>query len=87
MQVDKQFMENNQNKENTDAIKIFSAGQIKKLDLITIEEEPISSLDLMERAAGKFSNFVLPYTTKATEVVIFSVDNQSTTSLILKYSG
>lgn len=71
MQVDKQFMENNQNKENTDAIKIFSAGQIKKLDLITIEEEPISSLDLMERAAGKFSNFVLPYTTKATEVVIF----------------
>ena len=32
-------------------MKIFSAAQIKKWDAFTIENEPISSVDLMERAA------------------------------------
>lgn len=32
-------------------MKIFSAAQIKKWDAFTIEKEPISSIDLMERAA------------------------------------
>lgn len=34
-------------------MKIFSAAQIREADAYTIEHEPISSADLMERAAGK----------------------------------
>ena len=33
-------------------VKIFSSGQIKEIDRFTIENEPISSANLMERAAG-----------------------------------
>ena len=32
-------------------MKIFSAAQIKQIDEETIATEPISSIDLMERAA------------------------------------
>ncbi|HMI79518.1 MAG TPA: NAD(P)H-hydrate epimerase, partial [Ferruginibacter sp.] len=32
-------------------MKIFSAAQIKKWDAFTIANEPIASIDLMERAA------------------------------------
>ena len=32
-------------------IKIPSAQQIRELDALTIAEEPVSSIDLMERAA------------------------------------
>ncbi|MFN2439179.1 MAG: NAD(P)H-hydrate dehydratase [Chitinophagaceae bacterium] len=43
-------------------MKIFSAGQIRKWDQRTMQHEPISSIALMERAAGKcvqwlFNNF------------------------------
>lgn len=34
-------------------MKILSAEQVKAADLFTIENEPISSIDLMERAAGQ----------------------------------
>ncbi len=34
-------------------MKILSSEQIRELDKYTIEHEPISSIDLMERAAGK----------------------------------
>lgn len=34
-------------------MKIFSAEQIQRADAFTIENEPISSIDLMERASGK----------------------------------
>jgi len=34
-------------------MKIFNAGQIREWDAFTIVHEPISSIDLMERAAGK----------------------------------
>src|SRR4051812_17408607 len=33
-------------------MKIFSAAQIRQWDAYTIEQEPISSIDLMERAAA-----------------------------------
>ena len=47
-------------------MKIFSAEQIKNWDLFTIKNEPVASVDLMERAAkactdwiiGKFSNTI-----------------------------
>lgn len=34
-------------------MKIFRSEQIKQLDALTIQNEPVSSIDLMERAAGK----------------------------------
>lgn len=39
-------------------MKIFSAAQIKKADAFTIANEPISSLNLMERAAKSCVNFL-----------------------------
>lgn len=38
-------------------MKILSANQIKALDAYTIKEEPITSIDLMERAANAFVNW------------------------------
>src|SRR6267142_5344901 len=35
-------------------LKILSAGQIKELDRFTIEHEPISPINLMERACQAF---------------------------------
>ena len=32
-------------------MKIFTGTQIKELDKFTIENEPVASIDLMERAA------------------------------------
>jgi NAD(P)H-hydrate epimerase len=40
-------------------MKILSAEQIRELDQYTIENEPISSLDLMERAATTCVDFLL----------------------------
>ena len=40
-------------------MKIFSAAQIKKWDAFTIENEPISSIDLMERAATTCYNWLM----------------------------
>jgi len=34
-------------------LKIFSSQQVRDIDAYTIASEPISSLDLMERAAGQ----------------------------------
>ena len=39
-------------------LKIFSTSQIKKWDEATIKNEPISSIDLMERAAKACSNWI-----------------------------
>jgi NAD(P)H-hydrate epimerase len=39
-------------------MKIFSASQIKKWDAFTIANEPIASIDLMERAAAKVVDWV-----------------------------
>lgn len=38
-------------------MKILSAEQIKQLDAFTIQQEPIASLDLMERASLQFTNW------------------------------
>lgn len=40
-------------------MKICSADQIREIDRYTIEQEPISSLRLMERAAGTFVRWVV----------------------------
>ena len=38
-------------------MKVLSAAQIRALDAYTIENEPISSIDLMERASSTFANW------------------------------
>ena len=40
-------------------MKILSAAQIREIDAKTIESEPISSIDLMERAATAFTDWFL----------------------------
>lgn len=40
-------------------LKILSASQIRQLDQFTIETEPISSLDLMERASHTFAQWFM----------------------------
>ncbi len=40
-------------------MKIFSAAQIRKWDAYTIENEPIASIDLMERAATACCNWLI----------------------------
>jgi hydroxyethylthiazole kinase-like uncharacterized protein yjeF len=42
-------------------IKILSASQIKELDAYTILHEPISSIDLMERACRAFTNWFVEH--------------------------
>ncbi len=39
-------------------MKLFSADEIRKWDQYTIEHEPIASIDLMERAAGKCADWL-----------------------------
>lgn len=40
-------------------MKILSANQIKELDQVTIEKEPIKSIDLMERASVAFAEWFI----------------------------
>lgn len=42
-------------------MKIFPTALIRKLDEYTIQYEPITSIDLMERAAGSLCNKILEY--------------------------
>lgn len=39
--------------------KIFKTSDLRKLDEYTIENEPVTSLNLMERAAGLFTQKLL----------------------------
>jgi ADP-dependent NAD(P)H-hydrate dehydratase / NAD(P)H-hydrate epimerase len=45
-------------------LKILSASAIKQLDAFTIAQEPINSIDLMERAARSFCSWFQPKFTK-----------------------
>jgi NAD(P)H-hydrate epimerase len=40
-------------------MKLFTSPQIKELDRITVEREPVSSTDLMERAAGSAAAWIM----------------------------
>jgi ADP-dependent NAD(P)H-hydrate dehydratase / NAD(P)H-hydrate epimerase len=53
-------------------MKILSAEQIRKADAYTIEHEPIKSIDLMERAAGKCFNWIKEYFGYQLNVKIFA---------------
>lgn len=53
-------------------MKIFTGAQIKELDKYTIEHEPISSIDLMERAAKTLTRAITDVWNNAVPVVMFA---------------
>ena len=53
-------------------MKILSAAQIKKADSYTIEQEPISSIDLMERASAAFTHKFTSMWKNRTPVKVFA---------------
>ena len=53
-------------------MKIFTSAQIHELDRYTIEHEPISSIDLMERAAKAITHAIKERWGKATPIVVFA---------------
>ena len=53
-------------------MKIFSGNSIKKLDAYTIEHEPISSIDLMERAAQALTEAICEGWDAETPVTVFA---------------
>jgi NAD(P)H-hydrate repair Nnr-like enzyme with NAD(P)H-hydrate epimerase domain len=52
-------------------MKIFTNAQLHELDQYTIEHEPISSLNLMERAAKALTNSITAKWDKTTPFVVF----------------
>lgn len=53
-------------------MKIFTSTQIHELDKYTIEHEPISSIDLMERAAKALTGAICDRWSNRTPVVVFA---------------
>ena len=53
-------------------MKIFTSAQIHELDKYTIEHEPISSLDLMERAARTLTRAITDTWANSMPVVVFA---------------
>lgn len=53
-------------------MKIFTNAQIHELDRYTIENEPISSIDLMERAAKALTRAIMEVWPVSTPVVVFA---------------
>lgn len=52
-------------------MKIISSKQSKEVDRITIEMEPISSIDLMERAGEKCTEEIIKIINKDDQIVVF----------------
>lgn len=53
-------------------MKIFTSAQIHELDKFTIENEPIKSIDLMERAAKALTRAITEEWDNSTPVVVFA---------------
>ncbi|MCH5328314.1 MAG: NAD(P)H-hydrate dehydratase [Coprobacter sp.] len=53
-------------------MKIFFTNETKKLDTYTIEHEPVSSLDLMERAAAAVTSEIMARWQRHTPVIVFA---------------
>ena len=53
-------------------MKIFTSAQIHELDKYTIENEPIKSIDLMERAAKAITQAITEVWNSQTPVIIFA---------------
>lgn len=53
-------------------MKIFDATTIQELDQYTIAHEPIASIDLMERASGEATHYILQHFTIDESIVVFT---------------
>lgn len=53
-------------------MKIFRTDQIKKLDELTVKDEPVSPADLMERAALRLLQWYLPRFERSDRILIFA---------------
>jgi hydroxyethylthiazole kinase-like uncharacterized protein yjeF len=53
-------------------MKVFNSLQIKKIDRLTIENEPISSIQLMERASLRFTQWFTNRFDSSHQVVVFA---------------
>lgn len=58
--------------QNKITMKIFSSDLIKELDAYTIENEPITSIDLMERAAKALTDAICNQWSNHTPVTVFA---------------
>ncbi|UAY53363.1 NAD(P)H-hydrate dehydratase [Ferruginibacter albus] len=65
-------------------MKIFSANQIKEWDNYTIAQEPIASIDLMERAGGKCVEWLLNnYPTSSSFIIFCGSGNNGGDGLVI----
>ena len=53
-------------------IKIFATEKVKELDQYTIDNEPISSIDLVERASMAFVQEFCRHYSKLSRIIIFA---------------
>jgi ADP-dependent NAD(P)H-hydrate dehydratase / NAD(P)H-hydrate epimerase len=53
-------------------MKLFRCDQIKQIDEYTINEEPVTSVDLMERAAGQVLRWFLPRFERSRRIFVFT---------------
>lgn len=53
-------------------MKLFTCKQIAEIDQLTMKLEPISSLDLMERASGQVAEWVIHHTEIERDIYIFA---------------
>jgi ADP-dependent NAD(P)H-hydrate dehydratase / NAD(P)H-hydrate epimerase len=53
-------------------MKLLTASQIRETDQYTIENEPIASIDLMERAARQCSHWLKSYLPKNQKIMVFT---------------
>ncbi|MDD4236078.1 MAG: NAD(P)H-hydrate dehydratase [Bacteroidales bacterium] len=51
-------------------MKLFTSAQIKEIDAYTIKNEPIDSVDLMERAATELSNYMMAITKPEQKIIV-----------------
>jgi|AntAceMinimDraft_17_1070374.scaffolds.fasta_scaffold27586_1 NAD(P)H-hydrate epimerase len=52
-------------------MKILSIEQIRQLDAYTIQNEPVKSIDLMERSATNCFNWLIKYVDKGQKIIIY----------------
>jgi NAD(P)H-hydrate epimerase len=65
-------------------MKILNAAQIRQADAYTIEHEPIASVDLMERAAGKCFDWISAKIEKSRKIkVICGLGNNGGDGLVI----
>lgn len=52
-------------------MKVLSAAEIRSWDQFTIQHEPVASIDLMERAAGACTDWIIKHCTGAASFAVF----------------